>query len=181
MTPRIAQYDAQELDAAMARVPGGRTVYGLTDAQKLEWAQQTDVHPDMLWAVELWVDGPTLQCHYRTKGIEANPVTFCFKNFSPFFTSQERRVQCVLDADKLIHCDTLPLAEADHSGTHGWSVGEVTPPARFAMVSLDGKAKIVLPERRAKVGGNAFYPCIHVNAADNTATEGSGSFSFLIE
>jgi len=131
-------------------------------------------------AVELWVDGPTVHYRYETKNVEANPVTFCFKNFSPFFTSQERRTQCVLDGDNWTRCDTLPILPEQRT-IHGWSVGEVKPPARFAMVSFDGKAKILLPERTCTVAGNAFYPCIHVQTAENTAREGSGNFSFLLE
>lgn len=133
--------------------------------------------------IEVWVDGATVHYRYWTSHIEANPASFCFKSFSPFFTSQERRLQCVLDGERVIPCDTMPLQSGAAMGWPGadhlsWTVGEVKPPSRFALMSFNGKGRIILPERTQRVGGNGFYPCIHVNAADDTGQEGSGSFEF---
>jgi formylglycine-generating enzyme required for sulfatase activity len=129
--------------------------------------------------IEVWAEGTTLHYRYQTSHLEAIKSSFCFKSFSPFFTSQEQRVQCVLEDGRLNACDTMPRQNTTGIN-NGWSVGEVKPPARCALVSFDGKGRILLPERTQQVGGNGFYPCIHVTADDDTAREGGGSFEFAM-
>lgn len=58
-------YDPEELDRTMVRIPAGRFVFGLSDEQKRDFAEEEGVHPDMLYfhsafreleTPEFWID-----------------------------------------------------------------------------------------------------------------------------
>jgi formylglycine-generating enzyme required for sulfatase activity len=72
MAYTVANYDPQELDRAMMRVPAGKVLFGLTPEEKAAQAQKAGVHSDMLHfhsnRRELEVPGFWIDRHPVTRG-----------------------------------------------------------------------------------------------------------------
>ena len=138
---------------------------------------------------EAWVEGHTVRYGFEIEGLPPVPAgSFCFKTFSPFFSSQERWTQVRLEADGFTRCCQQPLPP-DGTASFFWSLGEVRAPARAAYLSYDGTAQVLFPEGDHVVSGNGWPPCTHVSPGGwGTAGRGSGliermgsgSYSFVI-
>lgn len=139
---------------------------------------------------EAWVEGDTVHYRFDTEGLPpVPPGSFCFKTFSPFFSSQEREAQARLEGGTITRCCDLPLTPASAS-PFAWSLGEIEPPGRAALVSPDGTAQVLFQEGPYTASGNGWVPCTHLNQGGwgpgtreediATVKAGQGSFTFRV-
>ncbi len=140
---------------------------------------------------EAWVDGDTVHYRFAVEGLApVTPGSFCFKTFSPFFSSQERMSQVRLEGDRITRCCDLPL-NPHSSQPFYWNLGEVPASGRAAFLSPDGQARLLFPEGPYTASGNSWVPCTHICRGGwgpgvkpkdiERVTEGGGSFTFQIE
>jgi hypothetical protein len=136
--------------------------------------------PGQRISMEIWTEADTVHFAYETKGVAASPEGFCFKTFSPFFTSQERRTQCRWEAGQPVRCDTIPL-QPQTAASFGWSIGSTAERIRGGLLSYDGSARIVLADVPFEtIFGNGCYPCIHARPATDASRRFAGSYTFAI-
>lgn len=112
-------------------------------------------------AVEVWAEEDTLHYRYEATNVTPIPDSFCFKTFSPFFTSQERRTVALVTPEGIISGNQLPLSP-EINASLGWRFGEILPPAQTALQSFDKTAMILFSPSHCHAGGNGLYPCVHL-------------------
>jgi hypothetical protein len=124
---------------------------------------------------EAWVDGASVE--YRLSGRGLGPLdlaSFCFKTFSPFFSSQERLTQNRLDAaGRCVRSCDLPIS-ADSPVSLGWSVGEDLRPGAVVYRSFDGPAWMAFVGPAGVTGsGNGWPPCTHLRGPGRIVKDGA--------
>ncbi len=158
------------------------------DATRVSYRREKD---GKMQAFEAWVEGDTVHYHFEAEGI--GPVkarNFCFKTYSPFFSSQERRTQARIEPDGFQLCCNMPISPVTAAGL-AWTTGEFKPPSRAGFVSYDGKGRMLFPEGHYSVAGNGgLSPCTHIAPLDTGVVsdtdwglverEGDSSVSFKI-
>ncbi len=138
---------------------------------------------------EAWVEGETVRFRWEVEGIPPQPAgSFCFKTFSPFFSSQERMAQVKLEAGRITRCCEMPI-HPDSTQPYFWSVGEVSETGRAGLLSPDGRARLLFAEGPYTASGNLWVPCTHVcrggwgpgTRPEDIQREMSGGGSFTFE
>lgn len=127
------------------------------------------------------VDGPTVHWRFEIEGLASvRAQSFCFKTFSPFFSSQERCTQTRIDGAARTRCCDLPFPDENPASFY-WTLGEVRAPARCALVSPDGRARVLFAEGDWHVLGNGWVPCTHLVPLDAPMVERTAAGSFTFE
>ena len=124
---------------------------------------------------EAWADGPAVE--YRLGGRGLGPLdlaSFCFKTFSPFFSSQERLTQNRIDtAGRCVRCRDLPVS-AESQASLGWSVGDDLRPGAVVYRSFDGPAWMAFVGPPGVSGsGNGWPPCTHLRGPGRIVADGA--------
>jgi formylglycine-generating enzyme required for sulfatase activity len=137
---------------------------------------------------EAWVDGPVVE--YRMSGENMEPLdlsAFCFKTFSPFFSSQERLTQNRLDGNTLVRsCDlpVNPLFPASFGWTlHGLDVPNTSRhksfqglnPGAAIFKAYQGSAYLmIVGPPGVSAGGNGWVPCTHLGGPKRLVEKSGG-------
>ena len=137
---------------------------------------------------EAWVEGASVE--YRMSGENMEPLdlsSFCFKTFSPFFSSQERLTQHRLDGDTLVGSRTLPVNTL-WPASFGWTLGPSEEPATSQFTSgkplnpgaaiytaYQGPAYLIFVGVPGVVaGGNGWPPCTHLGGPKRLVEKSGG-------
>jgi hypothetical protein len=122
---------------------------------------------------EAWVNGPAVE--YRLSGRGLGPLdlaSFCFKTFSPFFSSQERLTQNRLDDGRCVRSCDLPVS-AESQVSLGWSVGDDLRPGAVVYRSFEGPAWMAFVGPAGVSGsGNGWPPCTHLRGPGRVVPDG---------
>jgi len=75
---------------------------------------------------------------------------------------------------------TERMAILEHKAARGWPLPQT---ARAALVSYDGRGRVLFPERRLTVWGNGWPPCTHLAPTDSPLADkaGEGTLRFWLE
>ncbi len=136
---------------------------------------------------EAWVDGAVVE--YRISGENMGPLdlsSFCFKTFSPFFSSQERMTQNCLDNGKLVRSCNLPVS-TQSPVSFGWSLGESPmhggqftsakplDPGAVIYKAYAGAAYLAFVGVSGLGGsGNGWVPCTHLGGPRQVVQKSGG-------
>jgi len=138
-------------------------------------------HGDKRVNFEAWVDGPVVDWKISVENLDILDLgNFCFKTFSPFFSSQERLTQHKLSGGKLVASRSLPL-DGTWAASFGWSLGELET-GSVVYRSYDGSSYVLYGgEPGCTGGGNGWVPCTHLRGdVQAKQHEGGRRFVFLI-
>ena len=159
------------------------------DGQRLSYRRSKD---NQSLCFEAVAEGDTVRYRIDLAGLPPQRAnTFCFKTFSPFFSSQERGTQVKLTPDGIVPVTSLPIP-ANNPVSFFWYLGEVKPPERAALRAVDGSGCVLFPDKHLGAAGNGWVPCTHItpggapwgagNSAAGMLTKiGEGSFTFAIK
>jgi len=143
---------------------------------------------------EAWVDGPVVE--YRMSGENMGALdlsSFCFKTFSPFFSSQERLTQNRLEGDTLVRSLDLSVS-TQWPASLGWSIigrpyADGSPskpeqglnPGAAIYKAYQGSAYLIfVGQPGVEAGGNGWVPCTHLGGPKQMVEKGGGRIVFWV-
>ncbi|MDP6439163.1 MAG: SUMF1/EgtB/PvdO family nonheme iron enzyme [Candidatus Brocadiia bacterium] len=132
---------------------------------------------------EAWVDGFTVYYRFRVRNLASEALSLdsvCFKNFSPFFSSQERMSQGAVVGGRLKMVKNMPASKAQVP--FSWGVEELEDGNGSAILrSYDGTAFVATVGKPPCVvwGNSALSPCCHLHGRPDVDGEG-GKVVFFI-
>ena len=147
--------------------------------RRISYVREKD---DKRLAFEAWVDGPAVE--YRIAGKNLGRLDlggFCFKTFSPFFSSQERVTQNRLAGGHLVPTCIEPL-NTGWPVSFGWSLGNDIEDGAAIYRAYKGPAWLMfVGPQGVGAGGNGWVPCTHLRwPKPMRGREGGGRIVFWI-
>ncbi len=160
------------------------------DGQRAGYAREEG---DQRMAVEVWVDGHTVEFRFDTRTIAGDADLIrhvCMKTISPFFSSQERMTQGIVRDGRFLRVADMPVGYrpnddgVDRSNARQpfyWAVDHSAPTANHAALrSYDGTAFVArINPGPCRVWGNSSIPCTHLVPSESNSRH-SGKVLFFV-
>ncbi|MFC1463101.1 formylglycine-generating enzyme family protein [Verrucomicrobiota bacterium] len=144
-----------------------------SDGQRAAYVREKG---EQRFAFEAWVDGNSLRFAFATRNVERGGhivPNVCMKTISPFFSSQERMTQGIVDDGKFLRVADMSVGFRPHwredlrkedRTPFLWSVEKTAPVTNHAVLrSYDGTAFVArVGPGPCRVWGNSSIPCTHL-------------------